>query len=120
MIKQRLISTRENGFVLMFVLVICMISITIGGGLLYLAFNSRMMGVRSGTDIAARTAGDAAVADAVFKMNEKLSRGMTRHFLLWPTQHYPVPTRRTIMPFPKWAAFTPLQHQAGHPEALAW
>jgi len=72
MIKQRTISAGENGFVLMFVLVICMISIIIGGGLLYLAFNSRMMGVRSGTDIAARTAGDAAVADAVFKMNEKL------------------------------------------------
>ena len=72
MIKQQVISAGQNGFVLMFVLVICVISIIIGAGLLVLDYNSRMLGIRSGTDIAARAAGDAAVADAVFQMNEKL------------------------------------------------
>ncbi len=54
------------------ILIIVFLLMIMGVGILSLGFHGRMMAVRSGADIAARCAADAAIANAVFLMNEKL------------------------------------------------
>ncbi|MBN2020684.1 MAG: hypothetical protein JW749_10735, partial [Sedimentisphaerales bacterium] len=64
--------TRMKGSLMGIVLLICLICAIVGTGLLALAFHSRMLGIRAGDEITARLAADAAIADAVFHMNQKL------------------------------------------------
>ncbi|MBN2020127.1 MAG: hypothetical protein JW749_07880 [Sedimentisphaerales bacterium] len=64
--------TRMKGSLMGIVLLICLICAIVGTGLLALAFHSRMLGIRAGDEITARLAADAAVANAIFQLNEKL------------------------------------------------
>lgn len=72
MIKTRPMPARMKGAVMPLVLVVCLICVIIGMSLLTLAFRAKMLGIRAGADIIARSAADAAVAQAIFQMNEKL------------------------------------------------
>jgi hypothetical protein len=72
MIKAKHICAKTRGNALLMVIVVCLICAIVGVGLLSLSFNARMIGIRSGADISARCAADAAIAHAVFQMNEKL------------------------------------------------
>lgn len=71
-IKTRPTPERMRGAIMPLVFVVCLICAIIGMGLLMLAFRAKMLGIRTGADIVARSAADAAVAQAVFQMNEKL------------------------------------------------
>jgi choice-of-anchor A domain-containing protein len=72
MIKTKPMYAKTRGSVLLIVIIICLISAIVGVGFLSLSLNTRMMGIRSAADISARCAADAAIAHAVFQMNEKL------------------------------------------------
>jgi hypothetical protein len=63
---------RARGAVMPLVFVVCLMCAIVGLGVLTLAFNARMLGVRIGADISARSAADAAVNRALYQMNEKL------------------------------------------------
>jgi hypothetical protein len=62
----------KRGSVMTLILIAVFLLMIIGVGVIGLDFHGRMMAVRSCADIAARCAADAAIADAVFQMNEKL------------------------------------------------
>jgi hypothetical protein len=72
MTKMKFMQEKTRGSVLLLVLVVCVICAIVGIGLLSLSFNARMLGVRSGSEICARLAADAAIAHATAQMNEKL------------------------------------------------
>lgn len=54
------------------VIIVIVLLMAIGIGILGLSFHGQMFAIRSAADMTARCAADAAVADAVFQMNEKL------------------------------------------------
>jgi hypothetical protein len=68
----RLFGKAGHGTILPIIVPVIIFMLVIGIGILGLGLRSRMLAVRTGTDIAARCAADAAIADAVFRMNEKI------------------------------------------------
>ena len=64
---------REKGSAIVLVMIAMMLMLTIGGGLLRLGLQSRLISVRTASEIQARCAVDAALTKAVFEMNEKLA-----------------------------------------------
>jgi hypothetical protein len=63
---------RRGGFALSLMLCTVVILIVIGAGVLKFGLYSRRMAVQSSSEIAARSAADAGVTEALFLMNEKL------------------------------------------------
>ena len=70
--RGKLLINARRGSVLPLIIMAVVLMVTVGVGVLGLGFHSRMLAVRSGAEIASRCAADAAVASAVFQMNEKL------------------------------------------------
>jgi len=70
MAKTKLIIPRTRGNVLLLVLAVCVICTINWHRIITLSLNARMMGVRAGGEIGARLAADAAVAQAIYQMNE--------------------------------------------------
>jgi len=60
------------GIVIPLVMLVVVLLLAVGGGLMALGFHSRLLGVKTCTVIAARSAADAGLTKAVFEMNEKL------------------------------------------------
>ena len=63
---------RNSGSVFAFVLMTLVILLAIGLGFMNLSFHSQLASIRSAAEIAARSAADAGVTDAVFRMGEKI------------------------------------------------
>ncbi|MBN2020685.1 MAG: hypothetical protein JW749_10740 [Sedimentisphaerales bacterium] len=63
---------KKHGSIMVVILIIVIVMSIVGIGILCLGFHGRMMAIRSSTAIAARCAADAALADAVFHMNQKI------------------------------------------------
>jgi len=70
--KKRLKSKRA-GFSLPLVMFVVILVFVMGNGLLSLGLHSRILAVRTSSEIAARTAADAGVTKALFEMNQKLN-----------------------------------------------
>jgi hypothetical protein len=68
----RLFGKAGHGTILPVIVPVIILMLVIGIGVLGLGLHSRMLAIRTGTDIAARCAADAAIAEAVFRMNEKI------------------------------------------------
>ena len=69
----KLLRTKKCGSSMALVLIALVILLVMGLGILGLGAHSRMLAVRTSTEIAARCAADAGLAKVVFEMNEKLS-----------------------------------------------
>ena len=63
---------QRRGYSLVIVLLAVVILLAIGGGLLSLGLQGRVLAIRSGQELAARCAADAGLTKAIFEMNEKL------------------------------------------------
>jgi hypothetical protein len=70
--SRTLFKNTRPGSVLPVVILVIVLLMAIGIGILGLSFHGQMFAIRSAADMTARCAADAAVADAVFQMNEKL------------------------------------------------
>ncbi len=70
--RKRLLQSKPKGAVLALMLIALVMSFVMGMGLLRLGLQSRVYAARTGADITARCAADAALTKAVFEMNEKL------------------------------------------------
>ncbi len=68
----KLVKSKESGSVMILVLLAVVLLLVMGGGLLSLGLHGQMLGIRTGTEIAARTAADAGLTKALFEMNKKL------------------------------------------------
>jgi len=70
--RKSLLKKNRCGAVLPLVVLIVLLLMIIGLGVAGLGLHSRLFAIRSAESITARSAADAAVSDAIFKMNEKL------------------------------------------------
>ena len=70
--RKNLFKKTRYGAVLPLVVLIVLLMMIIGLGVSGLGLHSRLFAIRSADEITARAAADAAVSDAIFKMNEKL------------------------------------------------
>ncbi|MBN2138657.1 MAG: hypothetical protein JW720_12690 [Sedimentisphaerales bacterium] len=77
---------RNNGSVLAFALLVLVILLITGLGFMSLSVHSQLLSIRTATEIAARTAADAGITNAVFRMNEKLKS------IPWDASYLPVAT----------------------------
>ena len=68
----RLFEKAGYGTILPIIVPVIILMLAIGFGVLGLGSHSRMLAIRTGTDISAQCAADAAIAEAVFRMNEKI------------------------------------------------
>ena len=73
MYKKKLLQSKRSGFAIAIVLCAVVLMLIIGAGLLGVGSHSRMMGVRTSSQIAARSAADAGLTKALFTMNEQLA-----------------------------------------------
>lgn len=65
----------KKGMVLPLVIGIAIILAILGFGLLKLGFSSQLVSILTKAEISARSAADAGLAEAMYKMNEKLALG---------------------------------------------
>ncbi len=64
--------SKKRGSAIPLAVVVVMILLAMGTGLLSLGLHSRIISIRTASDIAARSAADAGLIKALFEMNEKL------------------------------------------------
>jgi hypothetical protein len=69
---KKLLKSKKRGSALPLALLVVVLLISMGMGLLNLGLHSRMMSIRTTSDIAARCAADAGMTKALFEMNENL------------------------------------------------
>jgi hypothetical protein len=69
---KKLPQSKKRGSAISLAMVVVMILLAMGTGLLSLALHSRIISIRTASDIAARCAADAGLTKALFEMNEKL------------------------------------------------
>jgi len=68
----KLLQSKKRGSALPLAVVAVVILLAMGTGLLSLGLHSRIISIRTASDIAARSAADAGLIKALFEMNEKL------------------------------------------------
>lgn len=68
----KLLKSKKSGSIMVLALLVVVVLLVMGGGLLSLGLHGQMLGIRTGTEIAARTAADAGLTKALFEINEKL------------------------------------------------
>jgi len=68
----RLLQSKKRGSAIPLAVVAAVILLAMGTGLLSLGLHSRIISIRTTSDIAARSAADAGLIKALFEMNEKL------------------------------------------------
>ncbi len=68
----RIVGKRRRGAVLPLMMIAVVVLLTMAVGLLSLGYHGRLAGVRSASEIAARSAADSALAEAICQMNVKL------------------------------------------------
>ncbi len=69
---KKLLQSKKRGSAIPLSMVVVMILLAMGTGLLSLGLHSRIISIRTASDIAARSAADAGLIKALFEMNEKL------------------------------------------------
>jgi len=69
---KKLLQTKKRGSAIPLAMLVVILLISMGMGLLNLGFHSRMISIRTTSDIAARCAADAGLTKAIFEMNENL------------------------------------------------
>jgi len=69
---KKLLQSKKRGSALPLAVVAVLILLAMGTGLLSLGLQSRIISIRTTSDIAARSAADAGLIKALFEMNEKL------------------------------------------------
>ncbi|MCH7556889.1 MAG: hypothetical protein IIB56_05460 [Planctomycetes bacterium] len=69
---KKLLQSKKRGSAIPLSMVVVMILLAMGTGLLNLGLHSRIISIRTTSDIAARSAADAGLIKALFEMNEKL------------------------------------------------
>ncbi|MHC4088128.1 MAG: hypothetical protein ACYSU5_23405, partial [Planctomycetota bacterium] len=69
---KKLLQSKRGGFALAIVLCAVILMLIIGVGVLSVGSHSRMMGVRSSSHIAARSAADAGLTKALFTINRQM------------------------------------------------
>jgi len=69
---KKLLQSKKRGSAIPLAVVVVLILLAMGAGLLRLGLNSRVFSTRTASDIAARSAADAGLTKALFRMNEKL------------------------------------------------
>ena len=69
---KKLLQSKKRGSAIPLSMVVVMILLALGTGLLNLGLHSRIISIRTASDIAARSAADAGLIKALFEMNEKL------------------------------------------------
>jgi Tfp pilus assembly protein PilX len=70
--RKNLLQPKRGGFSMVLVLCVVVLLLVTGAGVLSLGTHSRMLGVRSSSEIAARSAADAGLTQAMFAMNKTL------------------------------------------------
>ncbi|KPJ68231.1 MAG: hypothetical protein AMJ43_00640 [Coxiella sp. DG_40] len=70
--KKNLLQSKRGGFTMVLVLCVVILLLVTGVGVLSLGTHRRMLGVRSSSEIAARSAADAGLTQALFSMNNML------------------------------------------------
>ena len=73
MYKKKLLQSKRGGFAMAIVLCVVILLLIVGAGLLGVGSQSRLMGVRTSSQIAARSAADTGLTKALFTMNEQLA-----------------------------------------------
>jgi choice-of-anchor A domain-containing protein len=73
MYKKKLLQSKRGGFAMAIVLCAVILMLIIGVGVLSVGTHSRMLGVRTSSEIAARSAADAGLTKALFTMNQQLA-----------------------------------------------
>ncbi len=71
----KMLQSKKRGSAIPLAVVAVMILLAMGTGLLSLGLHSRIISIRTASDIAARSAADAGLIKALFDMNEKLKVG---------------------------------------------
>jgi len=69
---KKLLQSKKRGSAIPLAMVVVVILLATGTGLLSLGLHSRIISIRTASDIAARSAADAGLTKALFEMNEKL------------------------------------------------
>ncbi|MBC8470945.1 MAG: hypothetical protein H8D56_15845 [Planctomycetes bacterium] len=69
---KKLIQSKKRGSAIPLAMLLVVLLISMGMGLLNLGLHSRMISIRTSSDIAARCAADAGLTKALFEMNEQL------------------------------------------------
>ena len=69
----RLLQPKRGGFAIATVLCAVVVLLIIGAGMLSVGMHQRMMGVRTSSEIAARSTADAGMTKALFEMNQQLA-----------------------------------------------
>ncbi|MBA7634427.1 hypothetical protein ES703_42012 [subsurface metagenome] len=69
---KKLLQSKKRGSAIPLAAVVVLILLAMGTGLLSLGLHSRIISIRTTSDIAARSAADAGLIKALFEMNEKL------------------------------------------------
>ena len=70
--RKKLYRTKRGGFAIAIVLCAVVLMLIIGAGVLSVGSHSSMMGVRTSSEIAARSAADAGLTKALLEMNQQL------------------------------------------------
>ncbi len=70
--RKKRLKSKRGGFSLPLVMFVVILVLVMGNGLLSLGLHSRILSVRTSSEIAARSAADAGVTRALFEMNQKL------------------------------------------------
>ncbi len=69
---KKLLQSKKRGFAIPLAMLVVVILLATGTGLLSLGLHSRIISIRTASDIAARSAADTGLTKALFEMNEKL------------------------------------------------
>ncbi len=72
MYRKRLLQSKRYGFAIVLVLCVIVLLLVTGVGVLSLGAHRRMLGVRTSSEIAARSAADAGLTKALLEMNQQL------------------------------------------------
>jgi hypothetical protein len=70
--RKKRLKPKRAGFSLPLVMFVIVLVLVMGNGLLSLGFHNRILAVRTSSEIAARSAADSGVTQALFEMNRKL------------------------------------------------